>query len=71
MTPRENIRQMLETGQEFNVTLDLEILQQVSTIGEKDKRVGRCEATFHVTPKIQHKLKKARQRAAAELSQSL
>ncbi len=71
MTPRENIQQMLETGQEFNVTLDLEILQQVSTIGEKDKRVGRCEATFHVTPKIQHKLKKARQRAAAELSQSL
>ena len=71
MTPRENIRQMLETGQEFNVTLDLEILQQVSTIGEKDKRVGRCEATFHVTPKIQHKLKKARQRAAAELSQTL
>jgi hypothetical protein len=71
MTPRENIQQMLETAQEFNVTLDLEILQQVSTIGEKDKRVGRCEATFHVTPKIQHKLKKARQRAAAELSQSM
>ena len=71
MTPRENIQQMLETGLEFNVTLDLEILQQVATIGEKDKRVGKCEATFHVTPKIQHKLKKARQRAAAELNGSL
>jgi hypothetical protein len=65
MTPRENVRQLLTSGGEFNVTLDLEILQQVSAIGEKDKRVGRCEATFHVTPKIQHKIKKARKEAFA------
>ena len=65
MTPRENVRQLLDTGEEFNVTLDLEILQQVSSLGERDKRVGRCEATFHVTPKIQHKIKKARRDAFA------
>jgi hypothetical protein len=63
MTPRENVRELLKSGEEFNVTLDLEIHQQVSTPGEKDKRVGRCEATFHVTPKIQHKIKKARKEA--------
>ena len=65
MTPRENVRQLLDTGEEFNVTLDLEILQQVSSLGERDKRVGRCQATFHVTPKIQHKIKKARKEAFA------
>ncbi len=62
MTPRENIREAMSTGGEFNITLDLEIMQQAARQGEKDKRVGRCEATFHVTPKIQHKLKKARQK---------
>jgi hypothetical protein len=65
MTPRENVKELLKTGSEFNVTLDLEILQQVATVGERDKRVGRCEATFHVTPKIQHKMKKARKEAFA------
>src|SRR5580704_9595252 len=67
MTPREDVRQLIQTGTEFNVTLDLEILQQVMTPGERDKRVGKCEATFHVTPKIQHKMKKARMKAAAGL----
>ena len=26
--------------------------------GERDRRVGKCEATFHVTPKVHHKRKK-------------
>jgi acyl-coenzyme A thioesterase PaaI-like protein len=60
MTPRENIREALAKGGEFNITLDLEISQQAARQGEKDKRVGRCEATFHVTPKIQHKIRAAR-----------
>src|ERR1700722_4958416 len=64
MTPRENVRQLLAEQGEFNVTLDMEILQQVTTPGEKDKRVGRCQATFHVTPKIQQKMKNARKKGA-------
>lgn len=60
MTPRENIKEFLSSGAEFNVTLDLEILQQAARQGEKDKRVGKCEATFHVTPKAQHKKRKNR-----------
>jgi acyl-coenzyme A thioesterase PaaI-like protein len=65
MTPRENVRQLLAEKGEFNVTLDMEILQQVSTPGERDKRVGRSQATFHVTPKIQQKIKSARRKEAA------
>jgi hypothetical protein len=42
--------------------MDMEILQQASRQGERDKRVGRCEATFHVTPKVHHKVKRARKR---------
>jgi acyl-coenzyme A thioesterase PaaI-like protein len=65
MTPRENVRHLLAEQGEFNVTLDMEILQQVSTPGERDKRVGRSQATFHVTPKSQQKLKNARRKGTA------
>jgi hypothetical protein len=64
MMPRENISHMLSTGEEFNLTLDLEILQQVSTPGERDKRVGKCIATFHVAPKSLQKAKKQRKKLA-------
>jgi hypothetical protein len=47
MKPREDIKEQLAHGREFNLTLDMEILQQ----GEHNRRVGRCVATFHVTPK--------------------
>jgi hypothetical protein len=56
MTPRENIKDCLAEGAEFNITMDMEILQQATRQGESDKRVGRCEATFHVTPKVHHKV---------------
>src|SRR2546426_11838 len=62
MQPRENIKPLLESKKEFNVTIDMEITQQAARRGERDKRVGRCEATFHVTPKVHHKMKKARRR---------
>ncbi len=47
-------------GGEFNSVVDMDVLQQASRIGEKDKRVGQCVATFHITPKVHHKVKKAR-----------
>jgi hypothetical protein len=62
MTPRQSVHQLLQSGEEFNVTLDLEISQQVSKPGVRDKRVGRCEATFHVAPKIMQKMKQARKK---------
>src|SRR4051812_35911728 len=62
MTPRENVHELVSTGGEFNVTVDMDILQQASRLGEKDKRVGQCVATFHVTPKVQHKTRRQRNR---------
>ncbi len=59
MTPRQDIKQHLASGSEFNIILDLDISQQ-GFRGERDRRVGRCEVTFHVTPKVHHKNKKAR-----------
>ncbi len=60
MTPRENLQDLMATSSEFNVTLDLDVLQQGFRRGERDKRVGQCVATFHVTPKVQHKIKRTR-----------
>lgn len=62
ITPRENLKELLGSGKEFNITIDMEILQQAGRVGERDKRVGRCEAIFHVTPKAQHKVKSARRK---------
>lgn len=59
---REDIKQLVAIGAEFNTVVDMDILQQASRLGERDKRVGHCNATFHVTPKSQHKAKKARRR---------
>jgi acyl-coenzyme A thioesterase PaaI-like protein len=63
MTPRENIRAMLETGEEFNITLDLEVQQQGFRPNERDRRVGQAVVTFHVTPKSQLKNKKQARKA--------
>jgi len=53
MKPREDIKEQLAHGKEFNLTLDMEVMQQ----GERNRRVGRCVATFHVTPKSHVKAK--------------
>ena len=60
ITPRQDLKALVATRGEFNITIDMEILQQAGRVGEKDKRVGRCEAVFHVTPKSHHKVKALR-----------
>jgi acyl-coenzyme A thioesterase PaaI-like protein len=60
ITPRENLEQLAAAHAEFNTTLDLDIVQQIGRTGAgKERRVGKCVATFHVTPK-QHQKKKGR-----------
>lgn len=59
---REDVKALMETGTEFNCNVDMDVLQQAARMGEKDKRVGQCVATFHVTPKVHHKVKKLRKR---------
>lgn len=58
--PREDMKSLIASKGEFNITLDLDVLQQVSKPGDRDRRVGKCMAVFHVTPKIHHKQKKLR-----------
>jgi hypothetical protein len=38
----------------------MNVEQQVKKPGERDRRVGRCNATFHVTRKELHKIRAAR-----------
>jgi hypothetical protein len=62
MTPRENIHEQLKTSNEFNITLDMQILQMAVKPHQKERRVGKCEVTFHVTPKTQIRGKRIRSR---------
>lgn len=59
ITPREDLKALVAAGGEFNITLDLEVIQQIAKGGKK-RRVGRCTATFHATPKV-HQQRKGRQ----------
>ncbi|MEX2218904.1 MAG: hypothetical protein WD749_09110 [Phycisphaerales bacterium] len=59
--PREDVEALKAAGGEFNVTLELDIVQQIGK-GKKtgrERRVGKCVAIFHVTPKL-HQKKKGR-----------
>lgn len=73
ISPLEDIHALVATGEEFNITVRMNVVQVIpgklpKTEGRKvtpgklnvgrEKRVGRCEATFHVTPKHHHKAKK-------------
>ena len=60
--PREDMKALVATGGEFNVTLDLDVFQQINKPGspERERRVGRAVITFHVTPKLHHKVKAER-----------
>ena len=61
IVPREDLDALLSAGGEFNFDLDLDIVQQIPTRGlGKELRVGRCHATFHVTPKSFHKARRER-----------
>jgi len=54
----EDVEALVAAGGEFNLTLTLNIVQQLTAKPSQERRVGRCEATFHVTPKEHHKAKK-------------
>ena len=74
ISPREDLRSMIEQGKEFNITLDLEVYQQalvpealakirkkdplIAKMASKERRVGQCAATFHLTPTKHQKAKR-------------
>ena len=57
ITPRDDIEALVKAGEEFNTTIEMEIVQAITKPGSKERRVGRCQATFHVTPKSQQRNK--------------
>jgi acyl-coenzyme A thioesterase PaaI-like protein len=74
LAPRGDITALLAHGGEFNIVVDMDVFQGIAKaklrkgekatftggLGGREKRVGRCAATFHVTPKAHHKNKRER-----------
>ncbi len=63
--PQVNLAELVEAGGEFNVPLRMNVVEQLRKPGAKEKRVGRVNVTFHVTPKAHHSEKKQRKRQAS------
>ena len=56
VTPLQDVEELKASGTEFNIDVRLNIHQGLAVPGKgRERRVGRCEATFHVTPKLHHK----------------
>jgi hypothetical protein len=62
----ENLQEKIATGGEFNIMLEMEISQKLKKKG-KELRVGRCEITFHCTPKAMMEERKARRRLISDV----
>lgn len=73
ITPAEDIHALIATGKEFNITVEMEIIQQAmipkalggsrkdtlrAKMAAKERRVGKAMATFHVTPQLHQKAKR-------------
>jgi hypothetical protein len=72
--PREDIKALMASGKEFNITVDLDVIQQalvpeaiaklrkhdrlLAKLASKERRVGKCVATFHLTPTTHQKAKR-------------
>lgn len=64
-TPLQDLDALIKEGGEFNFDIELEIVQQIPTRGlGRDIRVGKCQATFHITPKSLHEARAARKAKA-------
>ncbi|MBX3363852.1 MAG: hypothetical protein KF866_03720 [Phycisphaeraceae bacterium] len=63
ISPREDIEALAANHQEFNCTIDMDVVQQLPRADAlprvREKRVGKVTVTFHVTPKT-HQKKKGR-----------
>lgn len=57
----EDVEAKIAAGGEFNVDLELEI-REVAKGGGRERRVGRCQITFHCTPKSQVRARAERRR---------
>ncbi|MEM7682987.1 MAG: hypothetical protein AAF288_13620 [Planctomycetota bacterium] len=65
VTPKADIDQLKREKLEFNVPIEMNIYQAVVHKDERQRRVGRCSATFHVAPKakLRERKKRAKERS--------
>lgn len=65
--PKNDLKACLATGHEFNFDIEMDIVQQIPTRGiGREVRVGKCLATFHITPKALHEARAERRAKASE-----
>jgi hypothetical protein len=67
----EDVEQKVAAGGEFNVTLELEIFQQQIVKQRDEILVGRCNITFHCTPKSMVRERADKRRARMEKKAAL
>src|SRR5690606_17080231 len=63
IAPQDDLDELVARGEEFNIALRMNVLQQARKPGTREKRVGVVDVEFHVTPKVHHKEKKTRRRS--------
>lgn len=47
----DDVAEFIENRKEFNIKLQIDVVQVVSKSNHKERRVGKCEAVFHASPK--------------------
>jgi len=62
----EDVEEKVAKGGEFNVSLELEVYQQKLVAGKEEILVGRCNITFHCTPKDMVRARAELRRARSE-----
>ena len=59
VTPVDDIAELKKHKLEFNVTVNMQIVQAVHHKDEKERKVGKATATFHVAPKAKLRARQA------------
>jgi len=63
ITNCEDVQQKIAEGKEFNIDLAMEIRQQLKSKSRSDgKLIGRCQITFHCTPKSHDRERRERRK---------
>jgi hypothetical protein len=67
----QDVEEKVAAGGEFNVSLEMEIYQQQLVRKDSEILVGRCDITFHCTPKSMVRDREERRRAVREKRKAL
>jgi hypothetical protein len=64
----EDVQEKVTAGGEFNIALRMDIRQQLKKKKGRELRVGRCDITFHCTPKAMLQERQERRKRARKTS---